>query len=313
MVLDTQTKQLLDEMAAGGRFVDGLPPLPDYRKAAEEIMISLAVPSSEIDSVENVRLTGGTVLVRRYVPNDITDAENPAILFAHGGGWALGTLDGYDSFCRRLAKQSGMQVFSVEYRLAPEHPFPAGLNDVIEAYKALRLDAQTYNIDRDRILLCGDSAGGNLVAATCEHLSTTDIPMPAGLAMIYPMTDVSGQTDYPSRRLFGTGEYFLEEAMIDWSTEQYLTDKQDRHNPLVSPVLSDNLGLYPKTLIITAGYDPLRDEGIAFYDRMVKAGGQATHVNFETTIHAFLSFDRVLPVAEKARDVLIEHLKSMAA
>lgn len=209
----------------------------------------------------------------------------PVIMYLHGGGWVVGDLDSHDGSCRMLALHSGCVVVSVDYRLAPEHKFPAGLEDAIAAYDHLLADPAEVGGLPGAVAVVGDSAGGNLAAALCLSRS------PLAAALIYPATDLRMQQ--PSIGMFGE-DYFLTEDDMLWYREQYLSDPDQVTDPRVSPLLAEDLSGFPPTAIWTAGFDPLVDEGMAFADRLRQAGVDVRAECLSDQIHGFFGMG-VLP------------------
>ncbi|MDQ8755434.1 alpha/beta hydrolase [Sphingosinicella sp. LHD-64] len=268
----------------------GPPPAPGLCEISD-----LAVPGGD-----------GERPARLYRPRG--EAPQPVVLFLHGGGWSLGGIEDYDILVHDLATQSGVAFLSLDYRLAPEHGYPAALEDVAAALAWLRDAAPRFGLRTDRIGLMGDSAGGNLAAVTAWLERGSD-PTIAGQWLIYPMTDVSRpHEDFPSRLVCGDGDLFLTRGAIDAARAWYLDQRTDLAvDPRVSPLNADPAGL-PPTQIIVAGCDPLRDEGRDYHDRLAAAGVETSWRCYDSTIHAFLSFG-VLDVAKAARAALAQDMR----
>ena len=198
----------------------------------------------------------GPLPARVYRPRP---GKLPACVFYHGGGFVIGCPDTYDGLCRALARRAGCVVISVAYRLAPEHPFPAAVDDALAAFQWVRARADDLGLNQERIAVAGDSAGGNLAAVVCQRLVALDAPPPAHQLLIYPKTDHRDR--YPSRERFAEG-FYLTRALVDWFGACYLPEPTDP-DPRVSPILFDALHALPPATVITAGFDPLRDEGEA--------------------------------------------------
>ena len=235
----------------------------------------------------------------------------PLVVFLHGGGWVMGDLDCYDLFMRDLCARSGANLLSVEYRLAPEHKFPAGLEDGIAAVKwaAAFTRAHANGNGAARLAVMGESAGGNLATVIARQLHAEGRIRLAAQFLLYPTLDMhSPHVTYPSRMIFGNGEYLLTRESIETTTQCYLDPTGRSGDPDVSPVLAEDLRGLPETVLVIGGYDPLLDEART-YARRLLAAGVATHFKcFETTIHAFLSFG-VLDVAVQGRDYLAGEIK----
>lgn len=209
----------------------------------------------------------------------------PLIMYLHGGGWVVGDLDSHDGSARMLALHSGCTVVSVDYRLAPEHPFPAGLDDVVAAFDHLHAHPQEFGAIPQAVAVAGDSAGANLAAALCLSRQ------PIALAMIYPAVDL--RLTQPSIDTFATGYFLTRDDMIFYR-DHYLPDLALVTDPRVSPALADDLSGMPPTAIWTAGFDPLRDEGMAFAQQLAAAGVPVTAHCFDDQVHGFFGMG-VLP------------------
>lgn len=247
---------------------------------------------------------------RVYRRNDQEGTASPCVVFFHGGGWAYGALDDYDGLLRALAALSGAVIISVAYRLAPEHPFPAGLEDAIAATRYVASNARTLGVDPQRLAVMGDSAGGNLAAVAAQIGRTRGLKLAAQF-LLYPMLDISrSHTDYPSRLSFGNGDFFLTRDAIDASRDFYLTNPSLKDDSRVSPLNERNLEGLPPAFILTPGCDPLRDEAVSYAQRL-KAAGVDTHYYCPPgAIHGFLSFG-VLDSAQRARRDLAGEMRRM--
>jgi acetyl esterase len=241
---------------------------------------------------------------RLYVPTN-APSPGPLLVFFHGGGWVYGDLDSHDPPCRFLAERSGVRVLSVAYRLAPEHPFPAGYDDATAAYRWVVDNAASLGADVSRLGVGGDSAGGNLAAVTAVEAARAGLPLALQL-LVYPATDASRES--VSRRLFGSG-FYLTADFMDRSRDQYVTDPGQRTDPRVSPLLGDvPAGLAP-AYVATAGFDPLRDEGEAYARKLADAGIEVELRRFPDQIHGFLN---VLGAGRSARAASGEVARQLA-
>lgn len=217
-----------------------------------------------------------------------------AILFLHGGGWVVGSLDTHDGAARALAKAAGRNLLSVEYRKAPEHPFPAGIDDAEAALSWIIAEGASLGISGDRIILAGDSAGANIAAALALRARDRGVAL-GGQMLIYPATDLAHES--ASVAEFADG-FFLSRATLSWYIANYLGGA-DPTNPEASPLLSPDLsGLCP-TLLVTADHDPLRDEGRAYAARLIEAGNAVTFREWPGTTHGFMIMDGVTPAARE--------------
>jgi acetyl esterase len=241
---------------------------------------------TEVGSVtdQNMPSEGGEVPLRIYTP--IGKGLFPAIVYFHGGGWATNNLDTHDELCRKLSVETGSVVISTDYRLAPEAKFPAGMNDAAAAVKWTFGHARDLNADASRILVAGDSSGGNFAAALCLRFRDENGPPIAGQILYYPVTDYY-QPGTQSYRTFSEG-YGLAAADMAWFWDLYLPDKAAADDPYASPLRAKNLKGLPPALVITAEYDPLVDEGHAYAMRLQESGVPTRYSCYAGTIHGFL-------------------------
>jgi len=281
--------------AAGGPGLHELP-LDEARKVPFR-MIELGCAEEAVARVETRVVPGPVEIpVRVYRPSPA--AELPALVYFHGGGHVICNLDTHDRMCRSLANASGTVVVSVDYRLAPEHKFPAAAEDAYAATRYVAEHPAEFGIDPNRIAVGGDSAGGNL--ATVVALMARDRGGPAlkFQLLIYPVVDFTGeQTE--SGREYGHG-YFLDAEVMDWFTEQYFANPADCHSPYASPLKAPDLRRLPPTLMITGECDPLRDQGEAYAARLRDAGVAVTLKRYEGMIHPFLSLAGIVDAGREA-------------
>lgn len=232
----------------------------------------------------------GKIPIRIYRRYGIPD-DSPGILYLHGGGWVRGSLDSHDGNCRVLALESHCVVVSVDYRLAPEHPFPAAVEDSVAAYRWVQEHAEELMIQPGLVGVMGDSAGGNLAAVIAQATKDTDVPAPTAQCLIYPST--SAHFNFTSHETFKEG-FFLTSDGLHWYRDQYVPNAADWDSPLVSPLLATDLTGLPPAIVITAGFDPLRDEGKAYADAMSAAGVAVTYRCYDDQVHGFFGMG-VLP------------------
>ena len=220
-----------------------------------------------VAGVRDLEVSGGDgpLPARLYVPRRPTGA---LVVYFHGGGWTVGSIDSHDQTGRFLARESGAAVLSVGYRLAPEYPFPCATEDALAAYRWTAREAPALGCDPERIAVAGDSAGGNL-ATVVARLAVSDTPAPRMQALIYPVCDVSCR--HESRRRFADG-FFLTDEQMDWYTAHYLAGGADPSDPRISPLLAEDLAGLPPAYLAIAGFDPLRDEALAYAERLREAG-----------------------------------------
>lgn len=236
--------------------------------------------------------------------------EFKVLLFFHGGGWVTGNIDSYTNICANMAQQTGQIVVSVDYRLAPEHPFPAGLLDCYFAAKTIFKDNTLFRSRPEEITLIGDSAGGNLAAAVSLMASETGEFKPTRQILLYPATyhDHSENSPFPSIRENGT-DYVMTSKRIQDYMDLYIRNEKDRTNPYVAPLLAKDLSNQPKTLIITAEYDPLRDEGEAYGMRLREFGNTVTITRMKDALHGFLSLPKRKNLVEHCYEIINQFLK----
>ncbi len=224
----------------------------------------------------------GPIRLRFYTPQGM-DGRSPALVYLHGGGFVLGDLDSHDALCRVLAERAQVRVIAVDYRLAPEHPFPAPVDDCVAAWEWVVEHAAALAVDPDRIAIGGDSAGGNLATVVSQEMVRSGGPRPRFQLLFYPVTDFTEAT--ASRKEFGHG-FFLTEDLMDQFTEAYLVRDEDTTDPRISPLHGDLHDL-PPAFVVTAGFDPLRDEGEAYAEAMRAAGVRVEAVREDGLIHGF--------------------------
>lgn len=282
MPLNADARRVLDLMTErGAPPLDSLP--PEQARVARR---ALAPPVTE-PCHETTDLDAGGVSARLYRPRPV-DPDHPTglLVYLHGGGWVLGDLESHDNVCHSLCGRSGHAVLSVDYRLAPEDPFPAGVDDALTALSWAQRSAGELGCDPDRLAIGGDSAGANIAIAAVHQ---TSVPLAYQL-LVYPVTDARMSTaSYEENR----DGYFLTAASMSWFVDLYLdgTDVSPV-DPRISPLLDDDAALAaaPPTMVITAGFDPLRDEGVAYADRLGSLGVPTSHLHFPGQIHGFFSF-----------------------
>lgn len=251
-----------------------------------------------------------TVPVRIFTPE--TEGEHPILLFFHGGGWVTGNIDTYDRACTHMAKLTNHVVVSVDYRLAPEHPFPAGLEDCYAVARDIFLDAQLLGVPSESITLIGDSAGGNLAAALSLLARDRGEFLPRRQILLYPATynDHTARSPFPSVQENGEG-YILTAKRIGEYMELYASCGADRKSPYFAPLLAEDLSGQPDTLIITAQYDPLRDEGEAYGKKLLAEGNRVKIHRIGEALHGFITLPPTLRVVKEAYGVINEFLSEV--
>jgi acetyl esterase len=297
MQLDTNVKSLLDMLAASGqpKLWDLTP--PDARKMALQLT-SMVEGKEPIGKIENRTLPGpaGPLPFRVYTPVAANDEPSGGIIYFHGGAWVFGDLDTHDGMCRALANESGCRLVSVDYRLAPEHKFPAAVEDAYAATEWIAAHAAELAIDPACLAVAGDSAGGNLAAVVCQKAKGSGLKI-ALQVLFCPVTDIAA--DNQSRREFAEG-YFLEGPLMRWAATHYLPAGVDLNDPRLSPLRVADLSGLPTAHIHTAGFDPLRDEGKAYADALERAGVKVHSVCHEHMIHHFYAMAGAIPHAHTA-------------
>ena len=273
------------------RMTEAGTPAATLQRRREHFDVAGALAGGRVPGVGTREMTvpGGEPAVelpaRLYTPDGLA-AGSPLLVFLHGGGWVNGSVDSHDPLCRFLALQAGVRVLSVGYRLAPEHPFPAAVGDVDAALTYARERAAELGADPTAIAAGGDSAGGNLAAVVTHRAVRDGRPAPDFLLLFYPACDAAHRSR--SRQLFADG-FFLTDADIEWFCGKYLPTGVARTDPRASILLAEDLSGLPPTHLVTAGFDPLRDEGEMFARRLAEAGVAVTLRREPDLIHGFAS------------------------
>jgi len=269
------------------------------RAEARRAAATTAGPPLPMARVERVEVPGpaGTLPACLYTPLGPAEGPGPLLVYYHGGGWVIGDLDTHDSAVRFLAAAAGVPVLSVEYRLAPEHPFPAPVEDALAAFEWAAENAAELGADAARIAVGGDSAGGNLAAVVSMLARDGGGTPPAMQLLIYPVTDAAGAGE--SRRLFAEG-FLLTAGDMDWFEESYLPDAAAGADPRVSILRADDLSGLAPAYVVTAGFDPLRDEGEAFARRMHEAGTRVALRRQAGLVHSFANMTAISRSARAA-------------
>jgi len=254
----------------------------------------------DVARIEEMKIPGpaGEIPLRVYWPRE--NGPLPVLVYYHGGGWVIGNLDTNDSLSRLLANKASAVVVSVDYRLAPEDRFPAAVDDCYAALEWVSQNADRLNVDPSRIALGGGSAGGNLTAVMALMARDRAGPRLVYQVMFYPATNLFDLTT-DSHREFADG-YGLTRAHVEFFRDSYLPEAADRKSPYASPLLAESLENLPPAIVITAGFDVLRDEGIAYAERLEAAGVPTVSADYPSMIHGFVSMDRVFGEAEDAID-----------
>ena len=269
---------------------------------------ALAGEPVDVHAVENRTIfsSKSDIPVRIYHPSAAT-APLPVLVYFHGGGWVIGDIDTHDDVCRSLCRQSESVVVSVDYRLAPEHKFPAAVDDCIAATQWVVDNANELGIDTNRLAVGGDSAGGSLSAIVTQWARDNNGPDIKFQLLIYPATDMT--MSYPSIKTYSEG-YRLTQAAMDWFIDHYMRNEEDKRDVKASPLFADDFTNLPKALIMTAGFDPLVDEGKAYADKLQAAGVAVEYICYDGMIHGFFAMAGVLRVAREAQTHASQALKA---
>lgn len=249
---------------------------------------------------------GGVLPIRIYRPAGSDQSILPVLVYFHGGGWSFGGIETHDHVCRYLALHAGAVVVSVDYRLAPEHKFPAAVEDAVAATAWVAGQAAGLNLDPARLAVGGDSAGGTLAAAVCLQARDETGPGIVYQLLIYPATDM--KMDCPSHRTYGEG-FRLTQPLMTWCTANYMRDGRDFLDPRASPLLADDLSGLPAAHVITAGFDPLQDEGRAYAGRLREAGVDVHHDHYADMIHGFIGMTGFLDTARNTLENMGSRLR----
>lgn len=309
MALDPESQRLIDLMAAANRPAwNTLSP-----QAARDLYLSLR-PASQGPRPAEAKVVdrtipgpAGDLAVRIYRPAAApADAKLPCLVYAHGGGWVFGNLDSHDVLCAQFALEAGIAVLAIDYRLAPEARFPGAFDDVVAGLKWVAANGASIGVDPTRLAIGGDSAGGNLAAAVSIWARDNGGPKLRLQLLAYPVTDAVGRAE--SYRRYEDG-YGLNAATMEWFFDHYTPDKANRGDWRISPLRATSLSGLPPALVITAGYDPLRDEGRAYAFRLHQEGTQADLVEFGGMLHGFLSSPMLLHGARRGTSLAAAALR----
>ena len=311
VLLEPATDALLAEMrSAGGK--------PLYEQTVPEVRAIVTMSSEmlagtpiEVGSVVDRTMTadGRDIPLRIYTPSGDQRGSLPIVVYFHGGGFVAGSLDTHAPTARYLCQNANVLVVAVGYRKAPEHPFPAAVDDALAATEWVSAHAKSIGGDATRLAVAGDSAGGNLAAVVCQLAKAKGGPRIAFQALFYPLVDFT-LANSPSRSQFGGGDFFLSNRDMEWFREHYLSDASQATDPRVSPIFARDLTGLPPALIIAAGCDVLLDEGKEYAERLRAAGVPVEYRCFDGTIHAFMSFCGAIPMGREGLSLAAARLRS---
>lgn len=291
----------------------GAPPISSltpeqFRKNSAQSFALLRKPGLPVAHVEDriIAVYGNRQTpIRIYTPEG--EGPFPALIYIHGGGWVFGELDQFDNLCRMFTHTAGCVTISVDYGLAPEYKFPHPVEECYAVSQWVFEHADEFKIRKDKIAIGGDSAGGNLSAVVCQVARDRGGSMPSLQLLLYPSVDLLSETE--SKRLNSTG-YLLDIDSMMYFRKQYLNSMEDASHPMASPLLAEDLRHLPPAIVITAEYDPLRDEGEAYASALEKAGVPAKVKRFEGMIHGFLTLDHLVPEVRAQMQEVAEMLKT---
>jgi acetyl esterase len=307
MPLDPQIKTIVDQAASAGA-----PPLssmsPEAPRNVFRTMFAgfIGAPAPLAKSEDRaIAGPGGDIAVRIYTPEG--KGPFPVLMFFHGGGWVLGDLETHDGLCRGLSREARCITVSVDYRLAPENKFPAAAEDCYAATQWVAANGKEFNANPAHLALGGDSAGGNLAAAVSLMARDRGQLHLCYQLLMYPAFDPSISSR--SQTEFAQG-YLLTRADMQWFWSQYLRDERDRVNPYASPMMAKDLTGLPAAMVITAQYDPLRDEGEAYATRLEEAGVKVLSMRYEGVTHGFISMASLVDKGRQALESAAAHLRA---
>jgi len=271
----------------------------EAREAFALLMQFVAPKDVIVGKVEDLQASGanGNIPLRSYTPPESGPAPLPVLIFFHGGGFVIGNLDTHDGLCRVLCRESGARVIAVDYRLAPEHKFPAAVDDAYAAICWVAANADRLGVDPKRMAIGGDSAGAALATVSARTAREKAGPEIALQLLMFPPTDLGADT--ASRRNWTDG-YFLDRLTIKWFFNNYLPNGADLHDPRLSPLYASNLRGVAPVWLLTAEYDPLHDEGLEYAAKLRDSGVPVTVVDYPGLVHDFIYLDAVLPQAREA-------------
>lgn len=300
MPLDPDIDALIRSLPPGPRVEEQTP--AEARATFRQVRRALAGAPPPVEAVDALTLPGpaGDLAARIYVPDGAAGRLTPGLVFFHGGGWVIGDLDTHDEVCRALCGATGARVVAVDYRLAPEHRFPAAVEDAVAAVAHVAAHGATLGIDPSRLGVGGDSAGGNLAAVAALHARDHGPALRLQL-LIYPATDT--RFDTASYEANATG-YMLERSTMRWFFDQYAPDAATRADPRLAPLRAADHARLAPAVVAVAGYDPLRDDGVAYAEALRRAGNEVQLLEYPTLVHGFVVAGSVSRAAAQAIEAI---------
>ncbi len=299
MPLDPLVKGFLDSMkAAGGPKMSEIG-APAARETFVGLMQMVGPKDVPVGKTQNLSVPGaaGAIPIRVYSPVAAGNDPMPALVYYHGGGFVIGNIETHDGLCRMMANEGGFRVISVDYRLAPEHKYPAAFDDAFAALQWVESHAAEIGVDAGRIAVGGDSAGGALAAEVAQAAKAKGGLSLAAQMLLFPVTQIGAETS--SLREFAVG-YFLEKETLDWFYASYLPSGADLSDPKISPLRAKDVSGLPPAFVMLGGFDPLHDEGMQYADKLRAAGVKVTVADHSDMVHCFVYLQAVLPQAHEA-------------
>jgi acetyl esterase len=299
MALDPLVKAFLDQLASvpGPKLWEV--PAQQARFMFAAMMQMVGPKDVPVGRIENIVMPGpaGDIALRVYTPVAAGGEPLPVLIFFHGGGFIIGDLDTHDGLCRMFANEGGYRVIAVDYRLAPEHPFPAAVEDAFAAVCWIEANAPALGVDANRIAVGGDSAGGNLSAVIAQLAKEKGAPKIAFQLLMFPATQIGQET--ASMREFSVG-YFLDRQTMDWFYAQYAPAGTDKTDLRLSPLHAPDLSGLPPAYVLLGGFDPLHDEGLQYAQKLRAAGVEVEVADYKGMVHTFTYMQTLLPQAREA-------------